>query len=96
MSVTLYDSESQDLIDRATPHISKMYPIKELINGKNVLVDYEFKRISRRLAITELQKGEQKPRKYIIWAVLESLEKKVATELLIDVVEYFEALHSSH
>ncbi len=96
MKVTLNHAECNDLIERASAYIGKMYPIKELINGKNVMIDYKFKRISKQLAITELQKGEKKPPKFIVWAFLESKEKKTTKELLRDVVKYFEGLSNSN
>jgi hypothetical protein len=93
MGINLNEMEVEDLLKRAKPYLNKMYPIRELINGKNEWVDYEFTDARTQIQLKEVQKGDlPKPDKYTVWAKLKSPNGKIEKELLSKVVQYFENL----
>lgn len=96
MGVNKNELEKDDLYKRAKPYLNKKYPIKELINGKNVPVDYEFTGAKHQVQPKEIQKNDPSPPdKYTVWAVLKSPKGKTERVLLDKVVEYFENLHKT-
>jgi hypothetical protein len=93
MGFTFNELEIEDLLCRAKPHLNKMYPLKELVNGKNIPIEYEFVDANYKPVIVESQRNSpDKPRKFTAFAVLKSPKGEVKTVALLKVVEYFEQL----
>lgn len=94
MGINITDDEVQDLRNRAKVFKGRKFPIKKLIKGKNVDVEYSFEKISKIISIQEIQKGEEKKEKrYSVYAILIGENGEQKKKPLSEVVEYFENIN---